>query len=152
MYKKFIFLFFIYCISVTKVSAISTVYFIWSFGRSVWKEIPFSINGYQAFSLIGKPLKKIADFQYYSKSIRKVMFTKEGKYIVSADQTWYEKPYHTEVVLNLEDDDVYYIELQCNISNSFNLKILSNKEGEKKIMKMMNDDKVSVNPEIVYGK
>ncbi|MBQ7420900.1 MAG: hypothetical protein IJV27_01950 [Prevotella sp.] len=144
--------FFLFVVGLQTTKAQSTVYFFWDFGRMSWDELPFKLNGKTAFSLKPRYTKSIGDFQLYSKALRKVTFNKEGKYVVSVDQEWAQKPYHAEVVLNVEKGETYYVVLDCTIKNAFELKILSEKDGEKFLAKALKDKKYEVNPDITYGK
>lgn len=141
MKKIVVFLFFAFAMSST-VKAESTVYFIWDHVMG-WDELPFYVNGEYAFSIV-PDLKSSSPIPLYTKAIRKVVFKKTGRYVVSFEREWFQKPYHAETILNLEDGETYFVVMDAKI-NGLSFGEVSQKQGDKFLKKagkkyVLNDD------------
>lgn len=129
------------------VKADCTVYFIWDHVMG-WDELPFNVNGEYAFSI--KPdLKSDKGIPMYTKAMRKVIFKNPGRYVVSFERTWFNKPYHAETILNLEDNEVYYIVIDAKMSG-----LVFGEVPEKKGLKYVKQagKKYVLNEDFVYDK
>lgn len=131
----------------TSAKADCTVYFIWDHVMG-WDELPFQVNGEYAFSITPE-LKSNSVFPLYHKAIRKVVFKNPGRYVVSFERSWFEKPYHAETILNLEDNEVYYIVMDCKISG-----FIFGEVPEKKGLKYIKQagKKYTLNEDFIYDK
>ena len=130
----------------------SHVYFFWDH-KMGWEQIPIEINGEYSFSIIPELSNETAGIKIYNKAVRKVTFPTEGRYVVSITNTWFSKPYHAEIILNLEDGETYYVVLDCTITNPFFFKELNKKDGEKLFQKASkNSKKYTFNPDYTYEK
>lgn len=132
---------------ISTAKADCTVYFIWDHVMG-WAELPFKVNGEYAFS-ITPSLKSSSAFNLYNKAIRKVIFKKPGRYVVSFENEWFEKPYYAETILNLENDEVYYIVMDATIKG-----FVFGEVPEKKGLKFLKQagKKYTLNEDFVYDK
>lgn len=132
--------------SFSKSFAQSTVYVIFDH-KMGWAELPFSVNGTQAFSLNPEVASATIAGTIYKKVLRKVTFNKPGRYVLSMENTWYGKPYHFETILNLEDNETYYIELDFTIKGG-TFKEIPTAKGVKYMQKAEKDKNITINPDI----
>ncbi len=124
----------------------STVYFfVGSIGNATCQ---LSLNGKESFELRG-PLKKtfepdgVLRFPYHSyhSAKKKCVFKEEGKMLFSVDyrftnaSTGAVTPMSAEIQLNLTDGSVYYVELTNKGLKDIQFKILTEKEGLKRLAK-----------------
>lgn len=85
----------------------------------------------------------------YRRAVTKVVVKNPGRIILSRDFTWYEKPFHDELTLDVADGDVYYVEYVHGLHNKLNL--MKTKDGEKEYKKVSKDTKNwKVNPPQYY--
>ncbi len=88
-------------------------------------------------------------YKTYRRAVTKIVVKNPGRIIMARDFTWYEKPYHDELTLDVADGDVYYVELVHGMSNK--LCLLKTKDGEKEYKKVSKDTKNwKVNPPQYY--
>lgn len=119
--------------------------------KHYFKSFPISINGQYAFGMEGEPTTGKMTGTRYTKSMRKINVHGEGKMVISLDFTLAEKPYHSELALNVSDEGVYYVKIYMEkIWNAFTkkrtgleMKQLFLKEG----LKELQSDKYTVNPD-----
>lgn len=98
-----------------------------------------------------KLLKKTKSLDAYKRSVTKIVVKNPERIIIVRDFTWFEKPYHDELTLDVADGDVYYVELVSGIHSRLNL--LTTQDGAKLLEKVTKDTKNwTVNPPQYYGK
>lgn len=121
--------------------------------KGFFESFPININGEHKFGLEGKVISSDKNFgNRYSQAVRKINVHGEGQTIISYDVTWYGKPYHNEIAIDITDGGVYYIKLftekifkaLAKKRNGWEFKLLKQKDG----LKELSDDKYVVNPEI----
>lgn len=140
------------CSFSTQAKAESTVYFFVDF-RTFIEEYPIAIDGEEAFKLTGIDTQKgLPTLPLYSMIMRKVTFKNSGSYVVSTDFTLSGKPYHGETILNLEDDETYYVIINGNIKKNFYMEMVSEKEGLKLLKKAQTSKKYHINEPFTYDK
>ncbi len=148
----FLTLFFLFGIGFTpKASAESTVYIIMGWDVILLDPgvINIGIDGKHAFDM-GLTLKSTRgiekNYGFYQKAIQKIIFNEEGQFVISFDFVRYcDFHEHDEITLNLTDGSVHYVQM---IGNRFNFKLLTEKEGLKKLSK---SKKHTILPDYVYS-
>lgn len=151
--KKLILLFITMMASMTAAYADVTVYFFHDHKLNV-REMPFAIDGEQAFTLCGEVLGGIlasAENPFYKQSMRKVIFKKPGRHVITVDLLWQgTTPYHGETILNLEDNETYYIVLDW-VPKGIKLGEVPAKKGMG-LVKKAEKGKFTINPDVIYDK
>lgn len=142
--------------NVQNLKAESYVYFFWDC-RTLWSDIPVDVNGEYAFSLIPEGRlygTKSYTTTIYNKTARKVIFPTEGRYVFSSTiETNAAGIFHSDIILNLEEGETYYVLLDHKITHSFYLQELNKKQGEKLLKKYQKkSDKRTINPDFIYEK
>lgn len=99
--------------------------------------------------------KEIAKVQlgqtHYHKAVTKCVVKNEGRLVIVRDFIWYEKPFHDEMTIDINDGDVYYLELFAGVHST--MKLLKTKDGEKALQKVLKNKKSwRVFDDIIYDK
>lgn len=136
-------------VTVPVSDARATVYIFYD-SKFYLPSLPISINGVYSFGMEGKP-----DGDRYTKSMRKVNVRGDGKMVVSLDFKWADKPYHSEIPLNISDEGVYYIKIYMEKlwnavlkkRSGLEMKQLKPKDG----LKELSSDKYTVNPDVTVN-
>lgn len=108
----------------------------------------FSINGDNIELGFREFLHEKLGLASYKKGVNKIIVRNDGRAILVRDMTWANKPYHDEMTLDLNDGEVYYIELVTGPKSK--LKLLKPSDGEKKLKKAEKDKNWQIFPEKVY--
>lgn len=114
--------------------------------------MPVTINGDVTFGMEGEETVGKMTGTRYKPSKRKLNVHGEGRMFISIDFTFADKPFHSDLTLDITDGGVYYVKMY--IDNMWNaitkkrngiyLKQLTPKEGMKELEK----DKYTVNPDV----
>lgn len=125
---------------------------VYLFGDKTPKPFAISINGSEKFVLEGKILKRQGSntiggvtevFNTYSNVVQKIIFHEDGQYMISFDLSWFGKPYHDEIVIDITDGDVQYVVISNSIKG-LKFKPLKESDGLKKLKKAEGDTKKTV--------
>lgn len=93
--------------------------------------------------------KEKMGISYYNHQITKCIIKNDGRLLIERDYTWFDKPYHDEITLDLNDGDVYYIDLVNGMKSK--IKLMSDKDGEKTLKKAASKKDWTIEEEeIVY--
>ncbi len=119
------------------------------------KSMPFMFNGVYVFGMEGEESVGKMTGTRYKESMRKVTIHGEGRLVISSEFSWADKPYHTELSLNISDGGVYYVKLDKENFYNFVVKKrgglyleqLKPKDGLKLLNKK---DHFTVNPDFDY--
>jgi hypothetical protein len=108
-----------------------------------------TFNG-DEIALVKRPFEKmyVGLLPYYSKGVTKCTIKNDGRILIVRDFTHAQKPYHDEMTLDLNDGDVYYIEMVSGMASK--IKLLKQKDGEKLLKKAMSDKEWVVKDDTVY--
>lgn len=134
--------------SVTEEGAAGVIYIFDNFKYSNGMIVRFNGN---VIPLPNLELKKESKhgLDTYRRAVTKIVVKNQGRIIIARDFTWYGKPYHDELTLDVADGDVYYVELLHGINSKLNL--MDTKDGEKEYQKVSKDTKNwKVNPPQYY--
>lgn len=134
--------------SQAKAESVVYIYFDHKMG---WAELPFAINGEQAFTLTPEPANVTPAMTIYKKVMRKITFTHPSRFVLSMDNSWYGKPYHMETILDLEDGETYFVELDFTMKGG-TFKEVPAEKGMKYVQKALKDKGTTVNSDFVYEK
>lgn len=125
---------------------------VYLFGDKSPKPFAISINGSEKFVLEGKILKRqgsntiggvTEEFNTYSNVVKKIIFSEDGQYMISFDMSWFGKPYHDEIVIDITDGDIQYIVISNSIKG-LKFKPLKESDGLKKLKKAEEDTKKTI--------
>lgn len=140
--------------SVSNPKSEATIYLFYNV-KHYLPSLPISFNGKYVFGMEGEENENKLVGTRYKPSMRKITINGEGKLVIACDFTWAEKPYHSELAMNISNEGVYYVELY--IDNLFNavvkkragiyLKLLKPKEGLKLLKKK---NHFTENPDFKY--
>ncbi len=134
--------------SMNSAKAESTIYLFDNYKYVNDTKVQF--NG-QDLNLPERPFyKNFYNLKEYKKSITKVTIPEDGRILIARDFMWANKPYHDEMTLDLNDGDVYYIELVAGMKST--LKIIKEKDAQKYLKKVSENKDWYCNPDIVFGK
>ncbi|MEZ3590766.1 MAG: hypothetical protein K1V84_06990 [Muribaculaceae bacterium] len=116
------------------------------------KSLPISINGKYAFGMEGESSVGKMTGERFTPSKRKLIVHGDGRMVLSLDFTWADKPYHSEMPLNITDGQVYYVRIgmESNIFKAFGKKrtgIYFEQLNQKEGLKMMENKKFTENPD-----
>ena len=126
--------------NMSKVAAESTIYLFQNFPYlSTW-HYDVTFNG----DTISLPQTEMLNpnsngLKKYPKAVHKCNIKNDGRLIITKEYSWYQKPYHDEIILDLVDGETYFIEYMSGFSNNF--KLLDSKKGEKLLQKAGKDNK-----------
>lgn len=134
-----------------KTDAQSDVYIFWDC-KMGWETVHIEVNGTQAIALNPELLKSFYALKTYKKAARKVTFPEAGRYNLSVTEEWSGKPYHAEMVLNLEDGETYYVLLNSKPGNPLYFTEMSEKDGQKFLEKARKDKNYTFNEDFTYVK
>lgn len=109
-----------------------------------------SFNG-DEISLADRPLlKEKMGMKEYVKGLTKITVKNDGRLLVVREFEWAGKPYHDEMTIDLNDGDVYYLELVSGPKST--LKLLKAQDGEKKLRELPKKKDWTVFPDQSYDK
>lgn len=134
----------------------STVWFFidFSFYPSTYS---FTVNGEAAFSLTPEVRKVWDNTKYggeviniYKMCARKVIFENPGSYVVGTGYVFNGTDFNTEVNLNVEDGQTYYVLINSNMKRSLYCEMVDEKQGLKLLKKAQDTKKYTINEDFVY--
>lgn len=122
---------------------------IYVFDNYAYQQLDYlTLNG-DTIPLVERPVEKEGLMTKYKKGLTKYIIKNDGRLTLTREFHWAGKPYYDEITLDLNDGDVYYLELVTGWHST--IKVLKPKEGEKKIEKAEKKPKEWVIfPEVVY--
>lgn len=109
----------------------STIYFFEN--HPYLADCTITLNG-DTIPLPERKFKKTNGFTKltsYYRAQTKCIVPGDDKVVITFEFLWMERPFHDEISLDLNDGEIYYILLTNN--SSAKMKILSEKEGQKKL-------------------
>ena len=120
----------------------ATVYLFYDLTH-YFKSFPVTINGDLTFGMEGDVTENKMTGKRYKPSMRKLNVTGEGRMQIATDFYFADKPYHSDLMLDIVDGGVYYVKIY--IENLYNavvkkrsgiyFKQLKPKEGLKELKK-----------------
>lgn len=133
-------------LSYVSAKAESVIYVFDNYPYQLMDELSF--NG-EALPISERPfLREKNHLKEYKKGLTKYIIKNDGRLLIVRDFTWASKPYHDEITLDLNDGDVYYLELVSGIKSK--VKLLKDNEGQKKLQKIASDETWIVFPNYEY--
>lgn len=79
-----------------------------------------------------------------------MIFENSGSYVVGTGYLYNGTEFNTEVNLNVEDDQTYYVLINANLKRSFYCEVVDEKKGLKLLKKAQDTKKYTINEDFVY--
>lgn len=116
-----------------------------------WAYMPLDYLTFNAdtIQLVERPIQKHGTLDKYKKALTKYTIKNDGRLTIAREFHWYGKPYHDEITLDLNDGDVYYLQMVSGMHST--IKLLKPKDGEKDIEKAKKKpDEWIICPDVTY--
>lgn len=131
----------------------ATVYLFYDLTH-YFESFPVSVNGTVNFCMEGEKTESKMYGTRYKPSMRKLNINGEGRMYISTDYYWADKPFHSDITLDVVDGGVYYVKIHIeNLVNAvvkkrggIYFKQLKPKDGLKELEK--ENDKYKRNPDV----
>lgn len=117
-----------------------------------FESFPVTVNNAVTFGMEGKVKEGKLTGTRYTPSMRRLNVKGEGRMLISTDYYWADKPYHSDLTIDIADGGVYYVKIHIeNLVNAVTkkrtgiyFKQLTPKEGLKELKK----DKYTQNADV----
>lgn len=142
---------FLLMLGIQNINAQSTVYFFVDF-RYDNPEFNFKVNGEDGFTLkpeVSTVVKEI-NMTLYKMCARKIVFENPDSYVISIDCPTKMALYHSDLNLNLEDGETYYVLCNARMGKPFYMENVTEKEGLKLLKKAQKSKKYTFNEDYIY--